>query len=218
MTEPIESPEETQDPEPHRGWLRRALAIVGTLVLLAALWLGGLIWFASLIPTSIADPASKTDAIVVLTGGSGRLKAGFDLLAAGLGKKLFISGVYHGVDVDELLRLSRVAPKPLECCVTLGYAAESTYGNALETRRWMTAQGYKSLRLVTSAYHMPRSLLEFRRVMPDIEIVPNPVFAERVKSDWWLWPGTGNLVIGEYDKYLAALVMGAIPAQIPGGS
>ena len=201
-----------------RSWLRKALYAGTGVALLAILWLGGLFWFASVIPTAIAEPERATDAIVVLTGGSGRLKAGFDLLAQGKGKKLFVSGVYHGVEVDELLRLARVAPKPLECCVALGYAADSTYGNAVETARWMAAEGYKSLRLVTSAYHMPRSLLEFRRAMPGIEIVPNPVFAERVKHRWWLWPGTGNLVIGEYDKYLFALVRDAVSIPAPAGS
>jgi uncharacterized SAM-binding protein YcdF (DUF218 family) len=201
-----------------RPWLRRALFAGAGVVLVALLWLGGLLWFASVIPTAVSEPKRTTDAIVVLTGGSGRLKAGFDLLAQGRAKKLFVSGVYHGVEVDELLRLARVTPKPLECCVSLGYAADSTYGNAVETAHWMAAQSYKSLRLVTSAYHMPRSLLEFRRVMPGIEIVPNPVFAERVKSNWWLWPGTGNLVIGEYDKYLFAFVRDALSTQILAGS
>jgi uncharacterized SAM-binding protein YcdF (DUF218 family) len=213
------SPDPASDRATRRQpWPHRALYAGAGAVLIAILWLSGLLWFASVIPTAVAEPARTTDAIVVLTGGSGRLKAGFDLLAQGKAKKLFVSGVYHGVDVDELLRLARVAPKPLECCVALGYAADSTYGNALETARWMAAQGYKTLRLVTSAYHMPRSLLEFRRAMPGIEIVPNPVFAERVKSNWWLWPGTGNLVIGEYDKYLFALVRDALSSPIPAGS
>ena len=70
----------------------------------------------------------------------------------------------------------------------------------------MRGQGFRSLRLVTAWYHMPRSLLEFGRAMPDIEIVAHPVFPEQVKSEhWWAWRGTAMLLISEYAKYLAAL-------------
>lgn len=204
-------------PQPRHSRLRRTLIPVGVAALLALLWLGGLVWFASVIPSQVDDPNTATDAIVVLTGGSGRLKAGIDLLNQGKAKKLFVSGVYRGIDVDELLRLARVTPKPLECCISLGHAADSTYGNATETARWMSAEGFKSLRLVTSAYHMPRSLVEFRRAMPGIMIVPNPVFAENVKQPWWRWPGTGILVTGEYHKYLFARLRDAVARRSAAG-
>src|SRR3546814_1991195 len=117
----------------------------------------------------------RTDAIIVLTGGSERLPTGLDLLSRDRADKLFVSGVYAGVEVAELLRLSRQSPQELACCIVLGYAANDTRGNAVETAAWVHAEGYKSLRLVTSNYHMARSLLEFRRLMPEIEIVPHPV-------------------------------------------
>jgi len=70
----------------------------------------------------------------------------------------------------------------------------------------MAREGFRSVRLVTSSYHMPRSLLEFSRAMPGVRIVPHPVFADRVKQGQWLvWPGTANLIVGEYEKYLLAL-------------
>ena len=69
----------------------------------------------------------------------------------------------------------------------------------------MVAQGYRSLRLVTSGYHLPRSLLEFRHAMPDVTLIPHPVFSESVKQErWWAWPGTANLIVGEFNKYLLA--------------
>ena len=102
-------------------------------------------------------------------------------------------------------------------CIVLGYAADSTMGNAIETAKWMDAEHYRSLRIVTAAYHMPRSMLEFRRAMPQIRLIPNPVFPERVKSDWWLWPGSAYLVLGEYHKYLAALARESVPEiALPG--
>src|SRR5208282_6393700 len=74
------------------------------ILILAALWLGGLVYFAGQIPDSVADPDSQTDVIVVLTGGSQRIETGLQLLAAGKAKMLFISGVNIGVDVPKLLR------------------------------------------------------------------------------------------------------------------
>ena len=171
---------------------------------LGALGLAGLVWFAT--PPAAENGAAPTDAIVVLTGGSMRLESGIDLMREGKGRELFVSGVNRRVDLDELLRVSGDAPHWLACCVAIGYRAENTEGNAQETARWMRRRGYRSLRLVTAWYHMPRSLLEFERAMPAIEIVPHPVFPERVKEEhWWAWRGTAALLIGEYGKYLAAL-------------
>jgi uncharacterized SAM-binding protein YcdF (DUF218 family) len=174
------------------------------LAALPLLWLAGLIAFATDIPEHLEDASTHTDAIVVLTGGSGRLETGLALLRQGLGDKLFVSGVYRGVDVNELLRLSRQKPDPLECCIALGHSADNTWGNALETAQWMKQQGFHSLRLVTGNYHMRRSLAEFRAALPEAVIVPHPVFPDSVKRDrWWLWPGTAHLIVGEYTKYLA---------------
>ena len=186
--------------------MRTLRQLVQLLGMLSALWLVGLFWFAQQIPNEVGDPATKTDVIVVLTGGSQRVESGLQLLAAGMGKTLFVTGVFPGVTVPALLH-SANAPESLACCVVLGHTADNTAGNAVETAGFMRKQNYHSLRLVTSAYHMPRSLLEFRRAMPDITIVPNPVFAGNVKQrQWWEWPGTLSLIVSEYTKYLAAIV------------
>ncbi len=182
---------------------RRALAVV--LFGLGA-WVAGFFWFIEQIPRHIEDPESVTDAIVVLTGGGGRLGAGLDLLARGRGGKLFVSGVYRGVEVAELLRASRQSPGELECCVELGHNAIDTRSNANETGQWVAAEGITSLRLVTASYHMPRSRVEFRRAMPTVRLIAHPVFPPNVRIDeWWRWPGTTSLLIGEYSKYLIAL-------------
>ncbi|WP_342210670.1 YdcF family protein [Azospirillum palustre] len=189
------------------GMMARAIAhVIAGMLVLAAVWLGGLFWYAADVPRSSpggADAERPTDAIVVLTGGSHRLGTGLELLAAGRARKLFVSGVYDGVDVQELLKLSRRSPTELECCITLGYSADSTIGNAYETADWMRDQGFRSLRLVTANYHMRRSLLELSMAMPDVELVPHPVVAPTVHlDDWWMWPGTANLLVNEYNKLL----------------
>lgn len=187
-----------------RGWRGfKRLAVLAVLLMLA--YGIGFLWFATLMPSRVDDAERQTDAIVVLTGGSDRLAVALDLLSENKGRKLFVSGVYHGVDVRQLLDMSQHSPADLSCCVMLGYQADNTRGNAIETAAWMKEQGFASLRLVTATYHMPRSLLEFRRLMPDIEIVPHPVFTEHFKSDdWWRWPGSSALLISEYSKYLVA--------------
>lgn len=189
--------------------------VAGALI---AAWLAGLFVFADTIPRQAQQSREKTDAIVVLTGGSLRLEEGLALLSAQLGKKLFVSGVHRGVDVQQLIDRSLRSPEIIDCCIVLGYAADHTAGNARETADWMARQGYVSLRLVTASYHMPRSLAEFRNAMPLIEIIPHPVFPENVKVDeWWRWPGTAILIVGEYNKYLVADAGHRLGRMVKGG-
>ncbi|MGE0748079.1 MAG: YdcF family protein [Rhodospirillales bacterium] len=189
-----------------RRRLRIATGTAAAAGALLAAWMAGLIAFVAAIPAPDAPvPADRTDAIVVLTGGADRVDTGLRLLAERRASKLFVSGVYRSVDVAALLSVARGAPADLECCIALGYAADNTAGNARETAGWMRTEGYRSLRLVTASYHMPRSLLEFRRAMPEMAIVPHPVFPERfMQGEWWRWPGTASLVVAEYHKYLLA--------------
>ncbi len=173
----------------------------------AALWLGGLVWFAETLPETAGEDGATTDAVVVLTGSAGRLRVGIDLLAGKRAKKLFVSGVYRGVDVQQILRLVRRPGNEFDCCLVLGHAADDTRGNAEETARWMRAEKFTSLRLVTSNYHMRRSLLEFRRAMPGARIVAHPTSQAEFKAqNWWNWPGTLQLMATEYSKYLVALI------------
>ena len=185
---------------------RRLDRLGATLVALAALWCGGFLWFVDEVPQRVEDDTTHTDAIVVLTGGRDRLTTGLDLLEAGLSQRLFISGVYKGVDLAEIIQLGRGHAR-LKEAVVLGYAADDTVGNAIETADWATEQNLHSLRLVTGAYHMPRSLQEFRHALPGITLIAHPVFPDAVKSrEWWRWPGTAALLATEYSKYLAAII------------
>jgi len=174
------------------------------LFAIAALWWIGLFRFVEAIPVKILDNQSGSDVIVVLTGGSERLDVGLDLLEENKAPRLFVSGVYKGVEVRRLLGLSKKGRAHLESRIAIGNA-ESTRENALETAAWIAGQKVGIIRLVTAAYHMPRSLLEFRNTMPDVRIIPNPVFPRHVKQErWWAYPGTTKLIAFEFNKYLFA--------------
>ncbi|MDH5798266.1 MAG: YdcF family protein [Paracoccaceae bacterium] len=200
------------------GPYRKAMdRLAGLVIFIGTIWIAGLFWFGETIPDHLEDEASRTDAIAVLTGGSGRLNTGLDLLSRGVAGKLYISGVYEGTDITTLLDLSRREPGSFECCLVIGYA-QNTIGNARETTDWMRKEGFSSLRIVTSGYHMPRALLEFRFALPGIEAVPHPVFSENVKQDrWWAWPGTAALIISEYNKYLVAWLRHGAMRLLPRG-
>jgi uncharacterized SAM-binding protein YcdF (DUF218 family) len=192
--------------------------VVAILLLLIAAWVFGLFWFVGQIPKADAGPpAASADAVVVLTGGSGRLEAGLDLLARRKAQKLFVSGVYQGVDVKALLDIAQESPSEVEQKITLGYRADDTAGNAMETADWMRQNGFTSMLLVTANYHLPRSLLEFHGAMPGIRIVPSPAFPERFKlRHWWAWPGSAALIVSEYNKYIVAVVRHGVRGLVAG--
>jgi uncharacterized SAM-binding protein YcdF (DUF218 family) len=188
-------------------------AVVGTVVLA---WFAGLVWFVASSLSIAGDPAGGTDAIVVLTGGRLRLESGIDLLGAGKARKLFISGVNHRVDREDLMRVFEPVADRASCCIVLGHDSDNTYGNARETAHWMRHEGFTSLRLVTSWYHMRRSLLEFHRAMPDMTIVAAPVFPRRDEPEpAGAWLGAASLTVGEYNKFLAAWLRPAVQAVWP---
>ena len=171
---------------------------------IALLWILTLFYFVGHLPTSPSKNTKKTDAIVVLTGGSGRLEEGLRLLENGRARLLFISGVYKGTEVRSLLNLFDRRSSDLALQIAIG-SASNTKENAIETSEWMARKSFSSLRLVTGAYHMPRSLLEFENVMPTVKIIENPVFPQHVKhKKWWLFPGTAMLLTREYNKYILA--------------
>jgi uncharacterized SAM-binding protein YcdF (DUF218 family) len=176
---------------------------------LAGAWLYGFLGFVDNV-MSMRDPGvmaglEPTDAIVVLTGGSERVSTGVELLKLGNGKKLFISGVYKNLSLESIFKPLAIPEKLRACCISLGYRANSTASNAEETRDWLKAEGYASVRLVTANYHIPRSLLLFHAAMQDITIVPHPITPDKVKiHEWWRHPGTIDLLATEYSKYLVA--------------
>lgn len=199
-----------------RRWPRAVKFLASGAAAAALLWLGGFVWFVHSSLSIAGDRTISTDAIVVLTGGRLRVETAIDLLGDGRAQKLFISGVNPHVDRVELLRVVGRMEHGDTSRIELGHEAENTVGNARETAEWMQQEGYRSLRLVTSWYHMRRSLIEFARAMPDTLIVAEPVFAVRAEPEPWSgWIDVALLTIGEYNKFLVALVRPGITAVWP---
>ena len=195
--------EDTGARRPRRG-LRAVLLVLGLLVLGLGL---GFVHFVALLPTAEAPPARNTDGIVALTGAAFRINDALELLAEGRGRRLLITGVNPGTRPQEISRLTPEFQRWFSCCVDLDRSATNTIGNAIETRRWAIDQGFRSLIVVTSNFHMPRAIVELAHQLPGVALVPYPVISERVRVEsWWTNPSTARLLFLEYLKYLAAMV------------
>lgn len=181
--------------------MRFVKTILGyTFVLLMSLWVIGFILFSSYAIGIKYRPIKSTEAIVALTGGSDRIKEAIQLLKDGKADQLFISGVNENVTGYHLLK--EVEPKWQEK-IELGYWAKTTRMNAIETAEWIKKNKIHSIILVTSFYHMPRSLLEIKRVLPDLEITPFAVFPQSFEENTnWLHTRYAWQLFLEYHKFL----------------
>ena len=174
--------------------IRRTLAL---LILLYAL---GYVLFVVRLPRP-AD-LRATDAIVVLTGARGRIERGLDLLERQKAKRMLISGVDRTVKPIELAVKTGRDRTLFECCIDLGRESVDTRSNAEETARWLDRHKFRTVRLVTTDWHMPRASFELsRRAGDKVEIVEDAIASD---------PNFRQLFT-EYNKYLlrrAAVVIG----------
>ncbi len=177
------------------------LAGLGGIALVA-----GFVVFASSVAETRAPADVHAEGIVVLTGGSARIDGALHLLAEGRAQRLLISGVNPSVGIKALAgTIDKDLDAALICCVDLGRDAQDTSGNAAEARDWAKARGYTSLIVVTSDYHMPRSMAELAEAMPTVKLIPYPVTNPELHlNDWWTNATAFGLLVREYGKYLLA--------------
>src|SRR5207302_2528534 len=188
-----------------RGLLRATVTGVLALVLVVAAV--GFVGFLSQLHGAEAKPARHAEGIVVLTGGASRVSDAMELLAAGYGKRLLISGVHRTNDASDISRSLPDSQSLMNCCVDLDRFAVNTRSNAAETRRWVHERGFKSLIVVTSNYHMPRATVELSHAMPDIVLILFAVVGDKWRDEpWWTNGATLRLLLSEYVKYVAAEV------------
>lgn len=186
----------------------RLLAIIALLLVLGGgLFAWGVQRFASAAIALAPAHTPEADGIVVLTGGSQRVNDGVRLLARNHGRRLLVTGAHPATGRAELARATGEARALIDCCVDIGYQALNTHGNAREAAEWARQHGFSSLIIVTSNYHMPRTLLLLRQHMPTVSLHPYPVANPRLDLEhWWTHGATARLLVGEYCKYLAALL------------
>lgn len=160
-------------------------------------WALGFLWFAAALPQPAGD--EQTDAVIVPTGGPGRIAHGLEVLSEGQARTMLVTGVDPEVTPQEFAAEFEVSERQMECCVTLGFSAVDTRSNATETAEWIEDQEITSLRLVTTDWHMRRAAGELERMLPDdIRIVRDAVPSN---------PSLGALFL-EYHKLLASAVRG----------
>ena len=199
--------------------------ILAVFVLALAVFIAGTQQFAHRIrvaaagaPEQVLEMERRGNlAVVVVTGSAGRIEAGFQLMLDHDASRMLISGTGDGVSKDDILRIAggnqnrNTLAELLECCVDLGSEATNTKGNANETIAWIRAEAIDQIILVTADFHMPRALVEFRRLMPELAIQPYPVptgglgLDEEGNTEWWLSQNRILTVTLEYGKYLASL-------------
>lgn len=191
---------------------RLVLALLSLVVVGLA---GGFVVFAMSAAAPAEAPTQKADAIVVVTGGEDRISAALGLLRQGSGRRLLISGVNPRTSAADIRDQTGERRQLFDCCVDIGREASDTVGNAEETRDWAEAHGYRSLIVVTSSYHVPRTLAEFARAMPRMELIAHPVVSRHMRDPaWWQNPASLRLLASEYAKFLAAITrLGLARAQ-----
>lgn len=131
---------------------------------LVLLWVLGFLWFAIALPRPAG--AGPTDAVVALTGGSGRIERGLEILRAHQAERMLVSGVDREVRPSEFAAHYGVGADLMRCCIALGYESVDTRSNAREAARWIAANKVRSVRLVTSDWHMRRAALDLAQVAP----------------------------------------------------
>lgn len=195
-------PVEVKKPRKALSWLKLTAGVGLAFIVFI---LAGFLYFASLIDETPLNGIGRADAIVVLTGGESRIPEAIKLLRQGKGQRLLISGVNPITTRKELALLAPNSKHWFRCCIDVDHVARDTVGNANETRNWVKSHEFKSLIVVTASYHMPRSLAEFRRALPDLEFIAYPVKPGDLRFDaWWRHPDVFQLLAIEYAKFIPA--------------
>ena len=167
--------------------------IARATALLLLLYALGFVLFAFTLGKPAAAGLAASDGAVVLTGGSGRLEHAIEVVRDGKAKRLLVAGADPSVTKADIARRLKGQGALVACCVDLGSESVDTRSNAEEAARWLKARGYKSIRLITSDWHMRRAAYEFRKVLGS----GTDVIIDGVRTE-----PSFLILFSEYNKYL----------------
>lgn len=163
-------------------------------LLLIATSMGWFVWREKTMierePISAWTEDHKADCAVVLTGGPGRIREGFDLLAQGQVRKLIISGVHRHANLREIFPQWPFYGGLREEDVVLERRSATTYGNAQQTLPLVEAMHCRSVVLVTSHLHIRRAFKTFRQVYP-----PEVLLLSRSVSSGFIPPRSSDITV-----------------------
>ena len=150
--------------------------------------------------------------IVILTGGTNRIKDGLKIVkyfkkSKKHNYKILVSGTGTGFTKNSLKNKlgSNFNPQLIQCCIDLDNVSKNTITNATETFKWTQKKDIKEFILITSNYHMPRAYLEFKNIMPNLKIHTYEISPKNHDIENWLNSyQTFGLVFTEYCKYIVA--------------
>ncbi len=125
---------------------------------------------------AVAQPR-PADVLFVLSGGEGRIPAGYRAWASGAAKELFILGAGRKMEPARLVpEAASLPPEALRRIHVEGWS-QNTLENAFSAKSIVSERGYTTAILVTSNYHVPRAYLVFRKVLPQgvgVEVLSVP--------------------------------------------
>ena len=170
----------------------------------------GLIEYKDKILSNITYISKKSSNIVILTGGTNRIKDGLKIVnkfekSSTFNSKILVSGTGKGFTKMSLAKNIDFDFNLIECCIELDSISTNTYSNAFETLKWVKKNNISEFILITSNYHMPRAFLEFKYRMPNLKIFTYPITPEKHNINMWLSSfQTFSLIFSEYCKFIVA--------------
>tara|TARA_B100000524_G_scaffold50029_1_gene23641 strand:- start:370 stop:984 length:615 start_codon:yes stop_codon:yes gene_type:complete len=155
---------------------------------------------------------TKSSNIVILTGGTNRIKDGLNIInhfdkSKRTKFKILVSGTGKGFSKNSLIKQigPNFNPKLIECCIYLDSVSKNTFTNAIETSKWANRNDLKEFILITSNYHMPRAILEFKNVMPNHKIYTFAITPRKHNiKEWMSSYETFSLIFKEFCKYIVS--------------
>jgi len=165
--------------------------ITRLLAFILLCWALGFALFAVMLPKPAGNEI--TDGVVVVTGGPGRIPRGMEVIRRGQAKRMLISGVDRRVRPHELAAAYDIPDDWFRTYIDLGSQSVDTRSNAVESADWIERRGYRSVRLVTTDWHMRRARYDLAAMVGDtVRIVPDAVPSRPAFQ----------LLLREYNKYL----------------